>query len=394
MSELYLIQGLDGPIFKGPVPSTAQLVCEGCRSSVLIENYAAQNFVCVRIKCFKCGTITQTPGIDDGEILPPKVLVIGTEGKCLLEKQVIISAQMTVTCDPLIVDRQKDLQPKLRPALRREMSLAWLDSVADTYNNVTRGSLAVHAATADRARRQGIFSLEYPLASALGYLRWQVARNKFSLNPRYDLAPLSFIMAFEQFVGAWQHHPRFSEIAQALKGKYAFFHTIVTLAIATYMFTHDNRIGLTLVDRAGVPSPDLYVRVDADRRFHIEVKAPLIMHDLVAKRLNVNDVSQLVEKVLKSASKQINRHRPGILVISMGLADPSLETVFDEGVTTALRNRGHNHRSVAAVVSVFQSIATPRTINAQLVIDQGFFAITPYLNPRFEGDNPVRTETS
>ena len=37
--------------------------------SMLIKGYLPANFLAIRIKCFRCGAVTETPGLPEGEIL-------------------------------------------------------------------------------------------------------------------------------------------------------------------------------------------------------------------------------------------------------------------------------------------------------------------------------------
>jgi hypothetical protein len=55
------------PVFAGA--GSGDLICR-CGNSILIAGYAPQNVLAIRIRCFRCGAVTTTPGLPAGEILP------------------------------------------------------------------------------------------------------------------------------------------------------------------------------------------------------------------------------------------------------------------------------------------------------------------------------------
>ncbi len=61
----HFVQVGAAPVFRGA--GIGDLSC-GC-GSVLIEGYLPANFLAIRIQCFRCGAVTGTPGLPDGEIL-------------------------------------------------------------------------------------------------------------------------------------------------------------------------------------------------------------------------------------------------------------------------------------------------------------------------------------
>ena len=69
----HFIQVGDAPAFIGVGGS--DLICR-CGQSTLIKGYLPANFLAIRIRCFRCGAITGTPGLPDGEILPRSAVSI------------------------------------------------------------------------------------------------------------------------------------------------------------------------------------------------------------------------------------------------------------------------------------------------------------------------------
>jgi len=61
------------PVFRGA--GSSDLVCR-CGASVLIQGYLPGNFLAIRIKCFRCGAVSTTPGLPEGEILPRDAITV------------------------------------------------------------------------------------------------------------------------------------------------------------------------------------------------------------------------------------------------------------------------------------------------------------------------------
>ncbi|HWY72688.1 MAG TPA: hypothetical protein VNW98_03530, partial [Burkholderiaceae bacterium] len=62
----HVIQIGAAPVFRGV--GIGELACR-C-GAVLIERYLLGNFLAIRIQCFRCGAVSSTPALPDGEILP------------------------------------------------------------------------------------------------------------------------------------------------------------------------------------------------------------------------------------------------------------------------------------------------------------------------------------
>src|SRR5262249_38941136 len=63
----HVVQIGAAPAFIGA--GVRDLVCQ-CGESVLIQGYLPANFIGIRIRCARCGEVTTTPGLAEGDILP------------------------------------------------------------------------------------------------------------------------------------------------------------------------------------------------------------------------------------------------------------------------------------------------------------------------------------
>ena len=66
LDAAHFIQVGEAPAFAGAGGS--DLICR-CGQSILIKGYLPANYLAIRIKCFRCGTINVTPALAEGEIL-------------------------------------------------------------------------------------------------------------------------------------------------------------------------------------------------------------------------------------------------------------------------------------------------------------------------------------
>ena len=69
----HFVQVGAAPVFRGA--GTGDLLCR-CGASVLIQGYLPGNFLAIRIQCFRCGAVSTTPGLPEGEILPRSAIAI------------------------------------------------------------------------------------------------------------------------------------------------------------------------------------------------------------------------------------------------------------------------------------------------------------------------------
>src|SRR4051794_40871661 len=67
-----IVQGTSAPVFRSNEASESDLRCRRC-SGLLIAGYFPASFIDIRIECFQCKEITETPGLSEGEILPHPV---------------------------------------------------------------------------------------------------------------------------------------------------------------------------------------------------------------------------------------------------------------------------------------------------------------------------------
>jgi hypothetical protein len=120
--------------------------------------------------CFRCGFVTETPGLPDGEILPIPLVVFGPVGIFRVNSTVPIAHGAVYTSDEEIGREQSLTRPR-KPVSQRKNIPDILSEVEAHYNELTGGQVAKHAASVRRGfSNANPLRGEFPLPSHLQIL--------------------------------------------------------------------------------------------------------------------------------------------------------------------------------------------------------------------------------
>lgn len=384
----YCIQGSEAPAFRGELASDKHLMCSAECGQMLIEHYAKYSYASIGIKCFRCGEITRTPGLELGEVFAASVGTLGNKGAFLLGSTVNVRSGVVLTCDQEIARAIEATAPRSN-GLPLDLSEVGLKNLETLYNSITGCELAKQQAI---VRRKGIPSiLIYPFAWAVSHIENCLKERTIDLTKRDTLTALMWLHRFCHVVGIWQHHPRFQAVAKDLGKPRSFLHTTAQLLAAAYLYEAGNRIGLSLEDQHGEPNPDLYIRGDVGSNIFLEVKAPEALQWRGDDQESIASIETAVKNCIKRSRGQINRSHRGALIISSSLIWEDFPTILERSIQKAMRSEGRNRKSLAAVVGLSTSrfLLTKQNGN-KTKLDAGFkFSVT--LNEYYDGENPIKT---
>jgi hypothetical protein len=376
----HFIQVGDAPVFIGAGGS--DLVCQ-CGQSTLIKGYLPANFLAIRIQCFRCGAITRTPSLPDGEILPrsaasiaanqaPSVVPLGVRLGDVLACQDETARHYALT------------RPGDAPADALLLSRTALEETAAEYDRLTGGRLAEHSDASPPA--MGSEDGGFPFAWAVLRLRQQIGRPGWAWFQQDDdgLAALH-IAAFQHFLHCWGQHPLLARLASPLAERGRFLHTMTGFATAKLLFDAGNRVGFVM------PIPG---RTDLQLQFSTAAGEPLSLAMLAPNALQWRERDRRNPQVLRSAvvdavasaQGRVNSRNPGIVVLSVSILQPDFDQALVDAIHAAFRSAGRKHRGVAAV-----AVVMPKVLPAGQPDRVGFgYAFYPIRNPHFAGENPIR----
>ncbi len=368
------------PAFVGE--GRTDLFCR-CGQSILIKGYLPANFLAIRVKCFRCGAITATPGLPEGEILPRSA--VGIEPNAA---PAVVPASVrrgaVLACQDAIIHGYALSRPRDAPAEAILLSRSMLESTAQEYDRLTGGRLVAHMEASPPA--MGTVQGDYPFAWAVLRLRQRIDQPGWSwLQQNEDALAAMFVVAFQDFLHCWGQHPLLARLAAPLAERGRFLRTMAGFATAKLLFDAGNRVGFV------APTPG---HTDVQLHFSTAAGEPLSLAMLAPDALQWRErggrsprvIRSAVVDALASAQGRVNSHNPGVVVLSVSILQPDFDQALVDGIYAAFRAVGRKHRGVAAVSAVM-----PKVLPAGEPDRVGFgYAFYPIRNPHFAGENPIR----
>jgi hypothetical protein len=334
----FIIQAAKLPVFSCLTPSDQRFLCGRC-GHVLIENYFKDTYCDINIKCFQCASINKLPEISLGEVLSISTINMGS-GRYFINETLKVPLGKVVASDEEIRKTLSLISPRYyNDGLI--ISKSHLRSLSEIYDGLTGGKFELQRSIINRGGKDA--KEDYPFVWAVITL----TEKEIDLKNSDVVYSIFCVQAFSHVIGTWKHHPRFDVVAPGLGKKREFFHTVYQLVVMAHLFRSGNPIGISIGGRAGEPNPDLYIRGLVDNpKIYIEVKAPSKLQWSGGVILSVSEVEKIIKDCIKRSSDQINKLRPGILVIGSNL---NLGLNLKSAISKILNSDGRNHKHLSAV---------------------------------------------
>jgi hypothetical protein len=379
----HFIQVGDVPVFSGA--GSDELICR-CGGSILIKGYLPRNFLAIRIKCFRCGAVTTTPGLPAGEVLPRDAVAIAPrEMPAVTPIPVPFGAMLA--CEEAIAREYALTRPRDPPSEPMVLSPAMLDATAALYDRLTGGRLVEHCAAtpAAMASRQG----DHPFAWSLLRLREQIGKPDWSWRYHNDDAMAAmYVAALHHLEDCWGQHPLLARLASPLGEPGRFLHTLTSLAAAKLLFDAGNRVGFSL-PASGQTDVQLHFSTGAGDALSLALRAPNALQWRERDRRSPQVLHAAVADAVVSAQGQVNARNPGIVMLSVSILQPDFDQALVDSIHAVFRATGRKHRGVAAI-----AVIMPKVLPVGRPDQVGFgYAFYPIRNPHFAGENPIRLGT-
>lgn len=384
MTDVRLIQTTPAPLFRGTVPTDLKLNCNNC-GAVLIDNYCPENYIAIRIQCFGCERVTETPMLQDGEVLPTPIATLGREGHFKLLGPIDVPRGVTLTIDAEIEREASLTHPRLIPSLSTPIDESLLAAIEAIYDRLTGGMMSRQQKSVLNSIAHGnnLAPENHPLVWSIVHLRRCLAARLVDVSDPADAYAVAAILAFRHCVATWGHHPRFEAIARSFASPISFNHNVALFIGAAMFIQAGNRVGLALT-RPSQRTPDLYVR-SMGHIIWIEVKAPRELHwprGITTDAL----IEASVIATLKRLRGQLDRENQGILLVSSWIADSRFTDQLDSAISAVL-SKGAASSGVMGVARLVPSIVAQMPRTAQPFNVTVNYSINYISNPRYAGQH-------
>lgn len=340
-----IIQGSVAPAFRGDQTLADTFSCHSC-GHLLIENYDSECYVCVGIQCFSCQAVSVTPDLPIGEVFAASTASLGREGRFRIESTVNVPSGSILTTDEAIEREIRSTAPS-QSSSPLVLTLEGLDKIIETYENLTNQNFDHQLQIMSRKSSQYI--KKFPLVWSICHLKNCLHTEVLDMmNPKTSTAML-WIHEFCHVIGIWQRHPRFPAIALQFGLPGQFLHTSALLLIASYLYSAGNRIGITVDEEPNGPNPDLYIRGVGGRRLFLEIKTPETLRWPI-ESITPEKLEKAVKRCIQKSSAQINRNRPGVLVICSSLIALHFPESFKQAIQRGVASEGRGRKGLDAVM--------------------------------------------
>jgi hypothetical protein len=362
------------PVFAGA--GTTDLSCR-CGQSVLVKGYLAGNYLGIRIKCFRCGEVTETPGPPDGEILPHWAALIAPQEMPAVNTMGVAPGAV-VACATAAARTYGLTRPRSLPDVPLGLTRDLVEQAAAAYDQLSGGQLAAQIDAS--AVASGDDPGAYPFAWSVHRLREQIDKPDWSwLHQNDDALAAIHVVAMHNLVQVWGHHPLFAQLAARVGEAGQFLRTLSTFATAKLLYETGNRVGFS-------EDLGLHFSTALGEPLSLALLEPPLLQWRERERCNPATVKAPVIDAIGSVQSKVNRLRPGLVVLTVSVWHPDFDQMLVDAMQAALQAVGRRHRGVAAVAAIM-----PKGLPAGAPDRIGFgYAFYPILNPRFFGENPIK----
>jgi hypothetical protein len=270
------------------------------------------------------------------------------------------------------------------------MSNEYLDGLCLEYDALSGGRLEYQIRQVAKGKKDSIY--DFSFAWAVSKLRACIQAEIFDLRDVATAIAFDWLRLFNAHCLAWGQHPRFKAIMAELSDGGSFLHTMGIFSTLGYLWSNDGPATFGTTDHLpNVKIPDLYLRdIGGGPKIHFEIKAPRALqwngsagHDPVKVRKGLYGALHNL--------RQLGAATPGALVIVSSWPGREFQTFLSTCAEEVILSKGRDKKHVAAILVVSpirgELQITPEGI--QLEFGHHF---SPYLNPYFEGPNPLKVQ--
>jgi hypothetical protein len=324
-------------------PGSGEFRC-GCGESLLLAGYEPRNFLAIAIQCAACGRISETPRFAEGAA-PPSAVTLVERG--------MPNPPSSVTGETVLVSREE----------MERLAALWQPRPTDTDPHVISDELLDDV---EFLHRQ--WTSEALPSSPGGYKRhalsWAVAHFRArlrdsdwsSFSEDTDMVAVAVIAAFRDLFASWAHHPLFRAMVSTAAADGYSLHAMAMFGAAKSLMSAGNRIAFVAAEGPKPRITSFRLMLGPQDQMSVAVNRFDRFEWPAGANASLQTVRAAVIEAMASVQGSINRLRPGILVLSPGAVEGTLEQLFVDSIAAAIDSHGKRHRGLAAVSVIFPKI--------------------------------------
>ena len=311
-----LIQGSEEPILRGQ--GDIDYLCSGC-SSVLAVSLLEGSVWDLGLKCFRCGTLSESPELPEGRPLPSSTAFC-PPGEYLIGGTVSLPARAclvgaTATAKATAVGAPLPFEQHATPAMTLNEMADRFESLRMQLRELLGGVLERVMKSHHKAKTSKTPpARQHRLGFAMDQLDASI-KNLRDGRAHVSTAVAELQVAMELF-RRWENDPGWPRILSSLTNPTDYAHTLLLLVTANHLRDAGNAIGLQPETTAR--TADLWVITGASEHCNIEVKSPQILVDPPAV-ITPQEASKVIGDTTSKAglgrSGQLKSDHPGLLLI-------------------------------------------------------------------------------
>lgn len=312
------------PAIYGTAASEFEWRCHKC-DTLLAASMSSRQLLDILIKCYSCGEIGALPRRSPGDPIARNSVVLNV-GKYLLQNTieatpVPIVGERALQAYELEVGRtdQDKIIPVSNSLMISEKNLLDLaqkaiELLGDEYEKLAASDCRGLLSPTPPPRRHRIVEL---IAHAQNLA--EVYSNTGSgLAKPADAVLLTELMAIVGLFDRWKNHPAYAQLLATLKSDVDVPHTVMTLAVASYLADAGNGVGIVHEDGAG-RIPDIQLLATLNTPAEVEIKAPTTLYGPFPRDPSGRAVEKKIKSLVKDAASakrgQLDASGSGLLVI-------------------------------------------------------------------------------
>ncbi len=375
----HFVQTAGAPVFIGQ--GNGALTCR-CGQSELVRGYDPRAFLAVDFQCAACGAITTTPGLSALATPPTSIIPLERIGETSAHGTPIQAGAVLAGREE--IDRLTMLyQPRQQPTPEMTVSAAFLDAMEADYDRLTGGLLAEHTAAlnaADGGVAPGLKT--HALLWALRTLRTDLGQPGWSCagTDAYAVAT-AHIGAFRYFTDCWSHHPLFPMMAKAAADTGFSLHGLAPYAAAKALADSGNRVGFSVPQDGSERVRDFHIAIGPNERMACVIDVFDRFEWPNTPLPSAATVHAAVRERLEASKARVNLKHPGMLILSPGPFDTSLDQPTVDAIIDLMRTQGRRYRGLSGMGIILAKV------KASWQPDTVAFGYTfyPWPNPRYTG---------